>query len=54
LFPDRLWGVEANWEALMAGRSGIGPHQPGLTLPQFKTKIRGAKSKTFNVEDFMD
>lgn len=45
-------GVEANWEALMAGRSGIGPITKFDTTG-FKTRIAG-EVKNFNPADFMN
>jgi len=45
-------GVEANWEALMAGRSGVGPITR-FDVSNFKTKIAG-EVRNFNPEDFME
>jgi len=45
-------GVEANWEAIMAGRSGVAPITRFETS-NFKTQI-AAEVKNFNPEDFMD
>jgi len=45
-------GVEANWEALMAGRSGVGPITK-FDVSNFKTKIAG-EVRNFNAEDFME
>jgi 3-oxoacyl-[acyl-carrier-protein] synthase II len=45
-------GVEANWEAILAGRSGIGPITR-FDASQIKTRIAG-EVKDFKVEDFLD
>ena len=45
-------GVEKNWEALMAGRSGIAPIT-GFDVSEFPVKIAG-EVKDFNPEDWID
>ena len=45
-------GVEKNWEALMAGRSGIAPIT-GFDVSDFPVKIAG-EVKDFNPEDWID
>jgi 3-oxoacyl-[acyl-carrier-protein] synthase II len=45
-------GVEKNWEALMAGRSGIAPIT-SFDVSEFPTKIAG-EVKDFNPEDWID
>ncbi len=45
-------GVEKNWEALMAGRSGIAPIT-SFDVSDFPTKIAG-EVKDFNPEDWID
>jgi 3-oxoacyl-[acyl-carrier-protein] synthase II len=45
-------GVEANWEALMAGRSGIGPITK-FDATEYKSRIAG-EVRNFNPEDFLD
>jgi 3-oxoacyl-[acyl-carrier-protein] synthase II len=45
-------GVEANWEALMAGRSGIGPITK-FDATGFKSRVAG-EVKGFNPEDFLE
>ena len=45
-------GVEANWEALMAGRSGIGPITK-FDAAEYKSRIAG-EVRNFNPEDFLD
>ncbi|MBE3574034.1 MAG: beta-ketoacyl-ACP synthase II [Firmicutes bacterium] len=45
-------GVEATWEGLLAGRSGIGPIQAFDPAP-FATRIAG-EVRGFKAEDFMD
>jgi 3-oxoacyl-[acyl-carrier-protein] synthase II len=45
-------GVEKNWEALMAGRSGIAP-VTGFDVSDFPVKIAG-EVKDFHPEDWID
>ncbi|HYA36048.1 MAG TPA: beta-ketoacyl-ACP synthase II [Candidatus Binataceae bacterium] len=45
-------GVEENWEALMAGRSGIGP-VTRFDVSQFAARIAG-EVKNFNPEDWIE
>jgi 3-oxoacyl-[acyl-carrier-protein] synthase II len=45
-------GVDKNWEALVAGRSGIGPIQ-GFDASEFPTKIAG-EVRDFNPEDWIE
>ncbi len=45
-------GVEKNWDALVAGRSGIGPIQ-GFDPSDFPTKIAG-EVRDFNPEDWIE
>ncbi len=45
-------GVAENWDALMAGRSGVGPITK-FDTSKFKTQIAG-EVKNFNAEDWLD
>ena len=45
-------GIEANWEALMAGRSGIGPVTK-FDATEYKSRIAG-EVRNFNPEDFLE
>ncbi|TMA11594.1 MAG: beta-ketoacyl-ACP synthase II [Deltaproteobacteria bacterium] len=46
-------GVEKNWEALIAGRSGIGPITRFSNLESFSTRIAG-EVPDFQAEDFIE